>query len=151
MGVDALLARTWVRTYDSIVNAISSRVCYGLYDGENVADFRQTRGDVPVLFCIPSMSDVNGALPHPGVHILQSILRHQNVGCEVVNYNLPCIHPRDPFDHLIRVIRELGVRVLASPPTARRSARRSRGCAACGWRIPISRLSSVVRIRPSRT
>jgi radical SAM superfamily enzyme YgiQ (UPF0313 family) len=112
MGIDTVLARSWVRTYDAITNVISSRVCYGLYDGDNLASFRQTHGDTPVLFCIPSMSDVNGALPHPGVHILQSILRHRGLRCEVMNYNLPCIHPQDPFDHLIRVIRELGVKVL---------------------------------------
>jgi radical SAM superfamily enzyme YgiQ (UPF0313 family) len=30
----------------------------------------------------------------------------------VLNYNLPCIHPPDPFDHLIRAIRALHVRIL---------------------------------------
>lgn len=83
-----------------------------MYDGDRLDAFRQAEGAVPVLFCIPSMSDVNGALPHPGVQILQTILRHQGVRCEVLNYNLPCIHPREPVDHLIRAIQTLGVRIL---------------------------------------
>jgi radical SAM superfamily enzyme YgiQ (UPF0313 family) len=110
--VDKFLARTWVRSYDAATRAISDRVCYGLYDGRRTEAFRRQSGPVSVLFCIPSMSDVNGALPHPGVQILQTILRHQGVTCEVVNYNLPCIHPRDPIDHLIHTIRTLGVRIL---------------------------------------
>ncbi len=112
MGVDTLLARTWVRSYDSVTGALSKRVCYGLYDGERLEPYRQAGGDVPVLFAIPAMSDVNGALPHPGVHILQRILRHQGIRCEVLNYNLPTMNPREPFDHLIRAIRALGVRIL---------------------------------------
>src|SRR6188768_2258111 len=112
MSTAALLAKTWVRTYDVVNDAISSRVCYGLYDGNRLAAFRRDGGEVPVLFCIPPMSDVNGALPHPGVQILQTILRHQGVRCEILNYNLPCINPRDPFDHLIRAVRELGCKIL---------------------------------------
>jgi radical SAM superfamily enzyme YgiQ (UPF0313 family) len=112
MSTAALLAKTWVRTYDVVNDAISSRVCYGLYDGNRLDAFRRAGGDVPVLFCIPPMSDVNGALPHPGVQILQTILRHQGVRCEILNYNLPCINPREPFDHLIRAVRELGVKIL---------------------------------------
>jgi radical SAM superfamily enzyme YgiQ (UPF0313 family) len=112
MSTAALLAKTWVRTYDVVTDALSSRVCYGLYDGNRFAAFRRDGGDVPVLFCIPPMSDVNGALPHPGVQILQTILRHQGVRCEILNYNLPCINPRDPFDHLIRAVRELGCKIL---------------------------------------
>jgi radical SAM superfamily enzyme YgiQ (UPF0313 family) len=112
MSTAALLAKTWVRTYDVVNDALSSRVCYGLYDGNRLDAFRRDGGDVPVLFCIPPMSDVNGALPHPGVQILQTILRHQGVRCEILNYNLPCINPREPFDHLIRAVRELGVRIL---------------------------------------
>lgn len=112
MNLDVLLARTWVRSYDAVSGAISRRLCYGLYDGDRLEAFQKAGGDVPVVFAVPSMSDVNGALPHPGVHILQRILRHQGTRCEVLNYNLPCIHPQDPFDHLIRTIRTLGVRVL---------------------------------------
>lgn len=112
MSTAAFLAKTWVRTYDVVNDALSSRVCYGLYDGNRLDPFRRSDGDVPVLFCIPPMSDVNGALPHPGVQILQTILRHQGIRCEILNYNLPCINPRDPFDHLIRAVRELGCRIL---------------------------------------
>lgn len=112
MSTAALLAKTWVRTYDVVNDALSSRVCYGLYDGDRLAPFRREGGDVPVLFCIPPMSDVNGALPHPGVQILQTILRYQGMRCEILNYNLPCINPREPFDHLIRAVRELGVKIL---------------------------------------
>lgn len=112
MGLDTLLARTWVRSYDAVAGALSKRICYGSYDGDRLDAFRRDHGDIPVLFAIPPMSDVNGALPHPGVHILQRILRHQGIGCEVLNYNLPCIHPRKPFDHLIRAIRAMGVRIL---------------------------------------
>jgi radical SAM superfamily enzyme YgiQ (UPF0313 family) len=112
LSTAALLAKTWVRTYDVLNDALSSRVCYGLYNGNRLDAFRRSSGDVPVLFCIPPMSDVNGALPHPGVQILQTILRHQGVRCEILNYNLPCINPRDPFEHLIRAVRELGCRIL---------------------------------------
>jgi radical SAM superfamily enzyme YgiQ (UPF0313 family) len=112
MDLDTLLARAWVRSYDTVTSALSKRLCYGLYDGDRLEPHRRAHGDVQVLFCIPPMSDVNGALPHPGVQILETILRDQGFSCEVLNYNLPCIHPRDPFDHLIRAIKELGVRVL---------------------------------------
>jgi len=112
MGIDTLLARTWVRSYDSVTDAISKRVCHGLYDGNRLEPYGREWGAVPVLFAIPSMSDVNGALPHPGVHVLQRILRHRGIRCEVLNYNLPVMNPRDPFQHLIRAVRELGVRVL---------------------------------------
>ena len=107
-----MLARTWVRSYDAVTRALSKRVCHGLYDGDRLGPYAREWGEVPVLFAIPSMSDVNGALPHPGVHVLQRVLRHQGVRCEVLNYNLPVMHPRDPFAHLIRAVRELGVRVL---------------------------------------
>ncbi len=112
MSTAALLARTWVRTYDAVTGALSSRVCYGLYDGTSMDAHRRMHGDVPVLFCIPPMSDVNGALPHPGVEILQTILRHDGVRTEVLNYNLPCMEPRDPFAHLIKAIKTLGCRIL---------------------------------------
>ncbi len=98
--------------YDAVSDALGKRVCYGLYDGSGLDAHRRTHGDVPVLFCVPPMSDVNGALPHPGVEVLTTILRHQGVGAEVLNYNLPCIEPRDPFDHLIRAIKALGCRIL---------------------------------------
>ena len=111
-GLDTKLAGAWVRFHGAINERRSRRVCHGLYDGDRLEAFRRARGEVPVLFAIPAMSDVNGALPHPGVRVLQTILRHQGIGCEVINYNLPCLHPQDPFDHLIRAIRELGVRVL---------------------------------------
>jgi hypothetical protein len=45
-------------------------------------------------------------VPHPGVHVLQRILRHQGIRCEVLNHNLPVMNPRDPFEHLIRAVRE---------------------------------------------
>jgi anaerobic magnesium-protoporphyrin IX monomethyl ester cyclase len=112
MSLETMLARTWVRSYDSVTDALSRRVCHGLYDGERLEPYRQASGEVPVVFAIPAMSDVNGALVHPGVHILQRILRHEGIRCEVLNYNLPTLNPREPFDHLIRTIRALGVRVL---------------------------------------
>jgi len=111
-SVDALLAKTWVRSYSGLSALISRRFCYGLYDGRNLGAHRETSGGIPVLFAIPPMSDVNGALPHPGVRILQTILRHRGIGCEVINYNLPVIHPREPFAHLIEAIRALDVKVL---------------------------------------
>jgi radical SAM superfamily enzyme YgiQ (UPF0313 family) len=112
MALDTLLARTWVHSYDAVTSALSRHFCYGLYDGDRLEPHRRTHGDVQVLFAIPAMSDVNGALPHPGVQVLQTILRDRGFRSEVLNYNLPCIHPRDPFDHLIRAIKTLGVRIL---------------------------------------
>jgi len=111
-SIDVLLARTWVRSYDAIGEALSRRVCHGLYDGDHLDRFAAEQGGVPVLFAIPPMSDVNGALPHPGVRVLQTVLRHQGERCEVLNYNLPVNNPRDPFEHLIRAVRALGVKVL---------------------------------------
>ncbi len=87
--VESLFARAWVRRHNAVHDALSRRFCYGLYDGERIEPFRRAEGTVPVLFAIPPMSDVNGPLPHPGVRILQTILRHQGVRCEVLNYNLP--------------------------------------------------------------
>ncbi|MFK7985351.1 MAG: radical SAM protein [Sandaracinaceae bacterium] len=106
------LARAWVSAYDAVTDRVSRRLCYGLYDGRRLASRFDAEGPVPVLLVIPPMSDVNGALPHPGVRVLQSVLRDRGVACEVLNYNLPCREPRDPFEHLIRAIRVLGVRVL---------------------------------------
>lgn len=106
------VARWWVRGHDRLTEALSTRICHGIHDGERLRAFRQQHGNVPVLLTIPAMSDVNGALPHPGVKILQTILRDQGTPCEVLNYNLPTVNPRDPTDHLIRAIRELEVRIL---------------------------------------
>lgn len=111
-SIVTLLARSWVRTHTAATAAISKHFCYGLYDGDNLEAFQQEHGDVPVLLVIPAMSDVNGALPHPGVRVLQSVLRHEGIPCEVINYNLPCNHPQPVFDHLIRTIRALNVKVL---------------------------------------
>src|SRR4030095_15014463 len=97
--------------YDALTGAVSKRFCYGPYDGNRLDAFGR-ENPAAVLLAIPPMSDVNGALPHPGVHILQRVLRHQGLPCEILNYNLPCINPSDPFDHLIRAIRALGARVL---------------------------------------
>src|SRR5689334_3790352 len=111
MGLDRFLARSWVRSYDAMTDAVSSRLCYGFYDGNRLEAFGR-KNPASVILAIPPMSDVNGALPHPGVHILQRILRHQGISCEVLNYNLPCINPQEPFEHLIRAIRAFGTRVL---------------------------------------
>lgn len=110
--IDAALARTWVRLYTGALDQLSRRACEGFYDGDRADAYARDHGSVPVVLVIPAMSDVNGALPHPGVAVLQAILRHQGVPCEVVNYNLPINHPRDPFDHLIRLLRSWGTRVL---------------------------------------
>jgi radical SAM superfamily enzyme YgiQ (UPF0313 family) len=112
LRVDILAVRAWLRANGILTEALSKRICHGFYDGRNLANHRRDHGAVPVLFAIPPMSDVNGALPHPGVRVLQTILRHDGVRCEVINYNLPVIHPRDPFEHLIRAIDELGVEIL---------------------------------------
>jgi len=111
-ALDHLMARGWVRLHSGVMNRISRRVCYGLHDGGNLKEFVATKGEVPVLFAIPAMSDVNGALPHPGVRVLQTILRHQGIACEVINYNLPVIRPQDPFEHLIEAVRTLKVKIL---------------------------------------
>jgi radical SAM superfamily enzyme YgiQ (UPF0313 family) len=111
-SIDVLLAKTWVRLYTGVTAAFSRSLCYGLYNGKNLAPAREAQGEVPVLFAIPPMSDVNGALPHPGVRVLQTILRHQGISCEVLNYNLPVKNPREPFDHLIAAIRSLNVKIL---------------------------------------
>jgi len=107
-----LAARTWVRSHGWLTEALRKRICHGIYDGARLGEFRRQHGRVPVLLAIPPMSDVNGALPHPGVRILQTVLRDQQIPCEVINYNLPTANPRDPNDHLIRAIRELEVRIL---------------------------------------
>jgi len=111
-SLDPLLARTWVRLHSSLVDQISRRVCHGFYDGNRLEAFARRQGQVPVALMIPPMSDVNGALPHPGVGVLQAIVRHHGIPCEVLNYNLPVTHPRDPYEHLSRAIRAWGVRVL---------------------------------------
>jgi hypothetical protein len=136
MGIDTLLARTWVRSYDSVTDAISKRVCHGLYDGNRLEPYGREWGAVPVLFAIPSMSDVNGALPHPGVHVLQRILRHRGIRCEVLNYNLPVMNPRDPFQHLIRAVRELGVRVLGVSTYSQAIRNTLEGCSVFATHVP---------------
>lgn len=85
---------------------------YGLYHGGNLDGFAEEHGSVPVLLTIPPMNDREGALIHPGVRILQTILRHRGVSCEVLNYNLPIVHPRNPYDHLSALIRKLEVKVV---------------------------------------
>lgn len=86
--------------------------CVGLYDGRKAANHVTKFGDVDVILTSPPMADREGALIHPGVHILQNILRSQNITCEVLNYNLPTAHPRDPFDHLIQLVKTLNVRIV---------------------------------------
>jgi len=107
-----MAVRSWLKVHGLVTEALAKRVSFGMYDGRNLRERGRGEGAVPVLFAIPPMSDVNGALPHPGVRVLQTILRHDGVPCEVLNYNLPVTHPRDPFDHLIEAVRELGVRIL---------------------------------------
>jgi len=106
--------RAGLRLLDLTKAAMSAYKCYGLYDGRKLIGWRREHGDAPVLLIIPRMSDREGALIHPGVQILQTMLRQQGIGCEVLNYGLPVSHPSDPFDHLIAVVRTLGVRVLGA-------------------------------------
>jgi radical SAM superfamily enzyme YgiQ (UPF0313 family) len=112
LSLDTFLAKTWVRSYTAVTGVLSRHLCYGHHDGNNLDRFRESRGEVPVLFAIPAMSDVNGALPHPGVRTLQTILRHEGIPCEVINYNLPVMNPADPTEHLIKAIRSFGVKIL---------------------------------------
>lgn len=97
---------------DSAKAVSSKHLCWGLYNGRNLESFRREHGETPVLLIVPPMSDREGALIHPGVEILQTILRSRGVACEVLNYGLPSANPRDPFDHLIRAVKTLGVKVL---------------------------------------
>ncbi|HMH54428.1 MAG TPA: radical SAM protein [Candidatus Acidoferrum sp.] len=112
LSLDRVAIKGWVRAYTAATDLVGRHVAYGLYDGRNLEQFQRDHGPTPVLFAIPPMSDVNGALPHPGVQILQTILRHRGVACEIVNYNLPVTHPRDPFQHLVAAVRALGVKIL---------------------------------------
>ncbi|HKQ62711.1 MAG TPA: radical SAM protein [Candidatus Polarisedimenticolaceae bacterium] len=112
VSLDHLAVKGWVRAYSAATGLVSRHVVHGLYDGRRLEPFARRQGPVSVLFAIPPMSDVNGALPHPGVQILQTILRHRGVSCEILNYNLPVSHPNDPFQHLIRAIQTLGVKIL---------------------------------------
>jgi radical SAM superfamily enzyme YgiQ (UPF0313 family) len=112
MSAISRMANLWVGLHTGINGALSRRLCHGFYDGRNLQSFRDKNGEVPVLFAIPAMSDVNGALPHPGVRVLQTILRHAGTRCEVLNYNLPVIHPADPFEHLAAAIRAWDVKIL---------------------------------------
>lgn len=97
---------------DTAKSVSSNHVCWGLYNGKNLERFRREHGETPVLLIVPPMSDREGALIHPGVQILQTILRSRGVGCEVLNYGLPTANPHDPFEHLVRAIKTLGVKVL---------------------------------------
>lgn len=97
---------------DFATNIASSHLCYGLYDGNNLAAFKQKHGEVPVLLMIPPMSDREGALLHPGVQILQTVLRSESIPCETLNYGLLTAHPSEPFKHLIQTIKTLNVQVL---------------------------------------
>jgi radical SAM superfamily enzyme YgiQ (UPF0313 family) len=101
-----------LRLYDGTKNTLSALKSYGLYDGRNLEPYRRRHGEIPVVLIVPRMSDREGALIHPGLQILQTILRTRGVGCEVLNYGLPVSNPRDPFEHLIAVIRTLRVKVL---------------------------------------
>jgi len=92
---------------------IGSRLrCYDIYDGDNLKGFAAQSGGIDVILVAPPMADREGALLHPGIQILQTILRNRGISCEIVNYNLPVKHPADPFEHLSRAITELGVKVL---------------------------------------
>jgi len=86
--------------------------CHDLYDGRNLEAFAQTNGGAQVLLTAPPMADREGALLHPGIQILQTILRDRGVTCEVLNYNLPVTNPADPFEHLSRAIQVLGTRIV---------------------------------------
>lgn len=109
---DATVARTWVRLHSGLRDQVSRRICHGFYDGDRLESFAQEHGPVPVVLVIPAMSDVNGALPHPGVSVLQAVLRHRGIRCEVINYNLPIRNPLEPFEHLRRALRAWGTKVL---------------------------------------
>lgn len=111
-SIIAPLARAWVHAHSALTDGLSLRICHGPYDGRNLRRSRDASGDAPVLLVIPPMSDVNGPLPHPGVSILQRILRAEGLGCEVINYNLPVRNPREPYRHLLRMIEDLGVRIV---------------------------------------
>lgn len=106
--------RAAIRALDGVTSAMSALKCYGLYDARSLATYRNQHDQIPVVLIIPRMSDREGALIHPGVQILQTVLRNLGIGCEVFNYGLPVSHPSDPFDHLIAVIRTLGVKVLGA-------------------------------------
>jgi radical SAM superfamily enzyme YgiQ (UPF0313 family) len=106
------LIRALIAASDGIPRVLSTFRCYGLYDGRSLGRFRETHGDVGVVLVSPAMADREGALLHPGIHILQTILRDRGITCEVLNYNLPTVNPRDPFDHLIKLVQTLHVRVV---------------------------------------
>ena len=112
-----LFARSWVWLHGRLSDSLSRWRCYGIYDGDRLEDFRREHGSVPVLLAIPPMSDVNGALPHPGVRVLQSVLRDQQIACEVMHYN-----------HLIQVIHALDVRILGVSTYSQAIRTRWRGC-----------------------
>ena len=151
MSTAALLAKTWVRTYDVVNDALSSRVCYGLYDGDRLdgPSTRRRRRARALLHPADERRQRRAAAPRSRRSSSRSCATTAS-RCEVLNYNLPCINPRDPFDHLIRAIKALGVpdprRVdlqPGHPQHARRPAARARG-------LPgRDASSSAARIRPS--
>lgn len=107
-SVDATVARTWVRLHSGLRDQVSRRTCHGFYDGDRLDAFAREQGSVPVVLVIPAMSDVNGALPHPGVSVLQTVLRHRGIRCEVINYNLPIRNPGEPVEQSRRALRMAG-------------------------------------------
>ena len=44
--------------------------------------------------------------------VLQAVLRHHGIPCEVLNYNLPVKNPREPYEHLKRALRAWGTRIV---------------------------------------
>lgn len=90
----------------------AARHCDDLYDGANLDAFAREHGATDVLLIAPPMADREGALIHPGIQILQTILRSRDIHCEVLNYNLPVADPADPIEHLSRAITALQVRIL---------------------------------------
>ncbi|CAN5465842.1 hypothetical protein BH10PSE12_BH10PSE12_15650 [soil metagenome] len=104
--------KTTVAAADWLTRWQAARRCDDLYDGDNLGAFRREHGDVDVMLVAPPMADREGALIHPGIQILQTILRRRGIGCEVLNYNLPVANPLHPIEHLSRAIEVLGVRIL---------------------------------------
>ncbi|MDX0001595.1 radical SAM protein [Sinorhizobium meliloti] len=83
-----------------------------IYNGARLKGFREKHGETDVLLIAPPMADREGALIHPGIQILQTILRVRGISCEILNYNLPVARPAQPMEHLALAIETLGVRIL---------------------------------------
>src|SRR5947199_10764000 len=92
------LLRLIVAVTNARLRILSRFTCCGIYDGRNLPAFAREHGPVDVLLVAPSMADREGALIHPGIQILQTVLRDGDVTCEILNYNLPVAHPGEPFD-----------------------------------------------------